>query len=79
MEEHYEQIRCLLTNGCSETEFSELHCPVCGGGLAFVVHPNGRRYFVRCEASSTHLSMHGENLNSPVWWRSHVRTGGWTG
>lgn len=79
MEDQYEQIRRLLTDGCSETQFSELRCPVCGGGLAFVVHPNGRRYFVRCEASNAHLSMHGETPTPPAWWASHVRSGGWTG
>jgi len=79
MEDLHEHVRSLLTGECSETQFSELHCPVCNGGLMFVVHPNGQRFFVRCEMSSTHLSMHGEYPNPPAWWGSHARTGGWTG
>ena len=73
----HEQIRAALSTGCSEEEFSEMRCPKCGGGVLFVVHPNGRGYFIRCQTDNTHLAMSGENLTPPKWWERFIGNKGW--
>ena len=73
----HEQIRKMLSEGCSEEVFAKIRCPKCGGGVLFVVHPNERVFFIRCVADNTHLSMHGENLNPPEWWGHYLQKKGW--
>jgi hypothetical protein len=65
-----------LVSGCSEDEFRELRCPVCGDSLTLNVHPKLHSFFVRCVSSSVHLGRHGEIVEAPSWWQSRV-TGGW--
>jgi hypothetical protein len=33
--------------------------------------------FVRCQADSTHLAMHGENPDPPEWWDRHIDDVDW--
>jgi len=76
MELTHAQIKDALSKGCSESEFTEMRCPECGDELVFRAHPDGT-FFVRCRADSGHLSMHGENLNPPDWWRRFTSELGW--
>jgi hypothetical protein len=73
----HEQIKKLLSTGCSEEVFAEIPCPKCGGRITLTVHPNRRVYFVHCQAASTHLAMHGENPDPPEWWARHIDKFGW--
>jgi len=65
-----------LMEGCTEEEFTNLRCPVCGAALIFHVHPKLHSFFVRCAASNLHLSRHGNISEAPAWWHGRIG-GGW--
>jgi hypothetical protein len=75
MDDLFEKIKNTLTGGCSEMEFKDLRCPVCGSELNLVVHPHGHKFFVRCQKDSTHLAMHGEATTTPDWWCKNIGAG----
>ena len=77
MEEAYEHVLAQLTAGCSEAEFEAMRCPRCDGRLTISVNPDGRTFFVRCIADSTHLAMHGESHTPPEWWQRRIKSLGW--
>jgi len=71
----YDLIRETLQSECSAEEFLEFGCPQCGGKLEVRVNLDGKRFFVRCRADSTHLSMHGKNEAPPEWFKNLPRNG----
>jgi hypothetical protein len=73
----FDQIRKALTEGCSEEDFLQIRCPKCGSEVLFVVHPNGKTFFVRCMADNAHLSMHDQNPTPPQWWNRFMQKAGW--
>lgn len=75
----HEEIRDLLSKGCTEEEeLKAIHCPVCGGGVTFSVNKKRQSFFIRCKLDSTHMGMTDTNLSAPDWWGKYV-SGGWTG
>jgi hypothetical protein len=75
MDDPFEQISSDLIRGCSERDFLEMRCPMCGSELTLTIHPHGRKFFVRCQKDSTHVAMHGESATPPEWWRMKVGSG----
>ena len=71
-----QEIRSLLTNGCSEEQFEQMRCPKCGQTITLTVHANKKKFFVRCSVDSTHMSFQGE-CESPEEWRSRLVGAGW--
>ena len=68
----HRRIKDALTAGCSQKEFAEMRCPICGDELRLAVDQKLRAFHVRCQSDSTHLSMHGEILKPPEWYRNKV-------
>lgn len=54
-----------------------MRCPVCQGEIAFIVHPRGKGFVIRCVADTTHMGMTDTNSSPPDWWRGYIRQGGW--
>ena len=73
----HEEIRTAISKDCTEAQFKEMRCPKCGSGLILAVHPEMHEFSVRCESDTTHLMMHGQNDNAPMWWTDYVRSKGW--
>jgi hypothetical protein len=73
----HEEIRHLLSTDCTEEKLELIRCPNCGDAVTFYVLPERRRFYIRCNSDSTHMSMHGENTSSPDWWRKYVISEGW--
>jgi hypothetical protein len=71
-----EEILRHLLEGCSEEEFTKLHCPVCGSALTLHVHPKLHTFTVSCSASTLHLMKHDRIAEAPAWWQSRI-SGGW--
>lgn len=74
-----EDIRRRVVCGCSAEEFAGLRCPVCESGLRLDSHPRpggSALVFVRCLASSVHVSFTDRADVAPAWWAGH-RSGGW--
>ena len=72
--ESYKRINDALMAGCSEQEFAEMRCPICGDELDFAVHSEGRQFIMRCQSDSAHLAMTGETLNPPGWYAKRMAT-----
>ena len=64
-----------LKAGCSQYEFFQLRCPVCGDGLSLSVNPNRRILYVRCKKYSMHVGVHDEVDHWVDWWANFISDG----
>jgi hypothetical protein len=71
-----EHIAAAVSAGCSKEVFEAYRCPVCSSQLMLAVHPVKKLFFVRCDASSAHVSITREAAERPSWMEAFVR-GGW--
>ncbi|WP_165250479.1 hypothetical protein [Paludisphaera soli] len=74
----HEEIRRVLMEGCSEELLKAIHCPVCGGGSSFHVHPRGKSFVIRCDSDTTHMHLSDTNPSPPDWWSTYIERGVWT-
>jgi hypothetical protein len=72
-----EEIKEKLANGCSETEFRAMRCPVCGEPLVLEVHPTRSMLTVRCTRKGLHIRWQIEPKVRPEWLDAYVG-GAWT-
>lgn len=69
------KITDAVVGGCSKEEFQAMRCPVCGSPLMIALHPKKNLFFVRCDMSSIHLSVHHEISTRTDWMDEFVSTG----
>jgi hypothetical protein len=70
------EIRGILARGCTEEEFNQLRCPVCGAALSLHVHPDLTQLNAYCSSPTMHVTLQ-ESVAPQTWFKKYVGGGWW--